>query len=127
MSISTHKRLTIALGLACIGLLLLAGRLFWSEASLTIRLALADDQTKIFEEMRTSALQGNPSEAAGLLRYVVRYYPSGSKQESGSRLNRMVERARQSAVRDIIAYLRIKTGQDLGDSPQAWIEKFAPE
>jgi hypothetical protein len=39
----------------------------------------------------------------------------------------MVERERALAERDIIAYLRAKTGQDLGESPEAWIQKYAPK
>jgi hypothetical protein len=41
------------------------------------------------------------------------------------RVDRMVERDRALAVRDILACLRIKTGEDLGDSPEAWIQKYA--
>ena len=125
MSISAHKRLTIALGIVCVGLLALCGGLFWSHGWLTIRVAWASEQTKIFEEMRTRALQSSASDAAGCLQYVVHYYESGSKQETGSRLDRMVERERQRAAQDIIAYLRTKTGQDLGESPEAWIQKYA--
>lgn len=125
MSLLEHKRLPIALGIVCVGLLALCGSLLWSHEWLTIRVAWASEQTKIFEEMRTRALQSNTSEAAGCLRYVVHYYESGSKQETGSRLDRMVERERQRATQDIIAYLRTKTGQDLGESPEAWIQKYA--
>ena len=56
---------------------------------------------------------------------VVGYYPSGSKQEAGFRLDRMVELERTAAARDIVAYLRTKTGEDLGTSPEAWIQKYA--
>jgi hypothetical protein len=121
----THKRLTAALGLVCIGLLVLTGLLLWSHGWLTIRVAWASEQTKIFEEMRAQALRSDPAEAARCLDYVVSYYPSGSKQETGSRLDQMVERERALAARDIVAYLRTKTGEDLGESPQAWIQKHA--
>ncbi len=125
MSISSYKRLTIVLGVACVGLLVLCGSLFWSHGWTTIRVAWASEQTKIFDEMRTQALGSDSADAAGCLKYVVGYYPSGSKQETGSRLDRMVERERALAARDIIAYLRTKTGEDLGDSPEAWIQKYA--
>ncbi len=104
---------------------MLYGCLFWSYGWLKIRVAFASEQTQIFEEMRTQALQSDATGAAGCLEYVVGYYPSGSKQETGSRLDRMVERERALAVRDIVAYLRTKTGQDLGESPEAWIQKYA--
>src|SRR5262245_41006246 len=124
MTISAHKRLTIALGVGCIGLLVLAGYLFWSHGWLTIRVAWASEQTQVFEEMRARALQSSATEAAACLQYVVHYYESGSKQETGSRLDRMVERERQRSARDILAYLRSKTGQDLGESPEAWIQRY---
>jgi hypothetical protein len=125
MNVPGYKRLTIALSIFCLGLLVLTGCLVWRHGWLTIRVVFASEQTKIFEEMRTRALQSDPAGAAGCLEYVVNYYPSGSKQETGSRLDRMVERERAIAERDIIAHLRIKTGQDLGESPEPWIEKYA--
>ena len=125
MSIPAYKRLTIALGVACVGLLVLCGSLSWSHGWLTIRVAWASEQTKIFEEMRTRALKSDPAGAAGYLEYVVGYYPSGSKQETGSRLDRIVERERALAVRDIVAYLRTKTGEDLGERPEVWIRKYS--
>jgi len=125
MSILSYKRLTMVLGLVCAGLLVLYGCLFWSYGWLKVRVAFASEQTQIFDDMRAQALQSDPAGAAGCLQYVVGYYPSGSKQETGSRLDRMVERERALAVRDILAYLRAKTGEDLGGSPEAWIQKYA--
>ncbi len=125
MSVPGYKRLTIVLGVICAGLLVLYGSLFWSYGWLKIRVAFASEQTQIFDEMRSRALQSDAAGAAGCLEYVVGYYPSGSKQETGSRLDRMVERERALAVRDILAYLRTKTGEDLGEGPEAWIQKYA--
>ncbi|HEY1173720.1 MAG TPA: hypothetical protein VGH19_20315 [Verrucomicrobiae bacterium] len=74
--------------------------------------------------MRIKALKSEVPEAAACLDYVNSYYPSGSKQESGSRLDRMVEYNRTMATRDIIAYLCTKTGEDLGENPEAWVRKY---
>jgi hypothetical protein len=117
--------LTLALACACTGLLVLCGLLLWGYGSLQIRVAFASEQTRVFDDMRTRALQADVAGAAGCLDYIVAYYPSGSKQEAGSRLDRMVERERALAVRDILASLRIKTGEDLGETPEAWIRKYA--
>ena len=125
MSIPGYKRLTIALGVVCVGLVVLCGSLFWSHGLLKIRVAWASEQTKIFDEMRTRALQSDAAGAAGCLEDVVGYYPSGSKQPTGSRLDRMVEHERTLATRAILAYLRTKTGEDLGESPEVWIQKYA--
>jgi hypothetical protein len=125
MSISGYKRLTTTLGVISVCLLVLCVFLFWSHGWLTIRVAWASEQTAIFHEMRTQALRSDPAGAAGRLEYVVGYYPSGSKQEAGSRLDRMVERERTLAAQDIVAYLRAKTDEDLGESPETWIQKYA--
>src|SRR5688572_24839304 len=92
MSKSFYQHLAVLLGVVCFGLMVLCGWLFWKHGWLTIRVAFASEQTQIFEDMRTKALQNDSGTAADCLRYVVWYYPSGSKQEAGSRLDRMVER-----------------------------------
>ena len=52
-------------------------------------------------------------------------FQTGSKQIQGSRLDSLVERERSNAVQIIISYLRTKTGEDLGNDPEKWIEKYA--
>src|SRR4051812_19866349 len=111
MTIITDKRLTVALGVLCFGFMVLSGCIFWQYGWLKIHVASASEQTHIFEQMRTRALQSDIAGAAGCLEYVVSYYPSGTKQEKGSRLDIMVERERLVAEREIVAYLRKKTGQ----------------
>ena len=105
---------------------MLCGCPYWNYGWLKIHVAFASEQTQIFDEMRTKAMQSDPAGAAGCLQCVVNYYPSGSKQETGSRLDRIVERERTLAVREIIAHLRVKTNQDLGENPDVWIQKYAP-
>ena len=121
----SHKRLIIGLMVLLVLTAAAGASLLWELTWLQVRTAFAAEQTEIFEEMRTKALRLGPSQSAECLEYAVNYYPSGSKQEVGSRLDQIVERQRTSAVRDIIAHLRSKTGQDFGDDPQAWIKKFA--
>ena len=120
----THKRLTLALSLICLGLLVLGGCLFWNYAFLKIHVAFAEGQTRIFAAMREQARHSDPRGAAGCLQYVVNYYPSGTRQTTGSQLDRIVERDRAQAVEEIIASLRVKTGQDLGTDPSPWILKY---
>lgn len=124
MSMPGYKRWMMVLGIVCVGLLVLNGYFFWSYGLLRIRVEFASEQTRIFEEMRTQAMQSDAAGAVGCIEYVVGYYPSGTKQETGSQLDLMVERERALAVRDIVALLRVKTGQDLGENPEAWIRKY---
>lgn len=125
MSISGYKRLTVVLAVLCGLLAVVSVSLFIGYAPLKLRLAFASEQVHIFDEMRDKALHSDASGAAGCLAYVVNYYPSGTKQESGSRLDRIVESARGQSVREILAHLRTKTGEDLGTDPESWIKKYA--
>ena len=125
MSISGYKRLAVVLAVLCALLAVLCATLFIAYAPLKLRLAFASEQVHIFDEMRDKALHSDAPGAAGCLEYVVNYYPSGTKQETGSRLDRMVESARLQSAREILDYLRIKTGEDLGTDPEPWIKKYA--
>src|SRR5256885_1076545 len=111
MSASGYKRLVIILGGLCGLLAFVSVSLLIGYAPLKMRVMFASEQVHIFDEMRNKALQSDASGAVGCLEYVVNYYPSGTKQESGSRLDRMVESARAQSVREILAYLRTKTGE----------------
>ena len=126
MSILAIKRLAVVLLAFCGVLFVGSGFLFWSYGYLSLRVAFADDQTQIFDEMRTQALQSTaPPDIARSLEYVVNYYASGTKQLAGSELDRVVERHHTAVVRDIIEHLRRTTGQDLGESPEPWIQKYS--
>lgn len=98
----------------------------YKYAFLSVRVRFADDQTKVFEAMTTKASKSSPEEAAMCLEYVLSYYPSDTKQEGGSYLDHVVERARTNSIRSIINYLRSSTGQDLGNEPEAWIKHYNP-
>lgn len=122
---SFSNGLLVLVGLGALLLAILLGWQSWNYARLKIEVAFAEEQTRIFEDMRKQGSSGSPTGAAESLAYVLNYYPSGSKQREGSRLDRVVERARTDAVREIISELRQKTGEDLGAKPEAWIEKYA--
>jgi hypothetical protein len=104
--------------------------LMFARAMFSISIAFADEQTAIFEEMAdkaATALSQDPpdvAEAIGCLQYVHHYYPSGTKQLSGSRLDQIVERSRTAAGQRIIEQLRAATGQDFGDEPDRWIDEY---
>jgi NhaP-type Na+/H+ or K+/H+ antiporter len=122
----TYGRALVCAVLIIIIFSVLLGVLSVKHFVLSIRVAFADDQTAIFEEMRAKAMHADFPNVVDYLEYTAHYYPSGTKQVQGSHLDRLVERARQSAVAAIISYLRQKSGQDLGDDPEAWIKRFSP-
>jgi hypothetical protein len=91
---------------------------------LSLSIAFAEEQVSIFDGCLETALKSEPSKAVAQLHYVRDYYTSGSKQTAGSPLDRVVESHRAGVMREIIAHLRLKTGVDLGNDPQAWIDRF---
>jgi hypothetical protein len=124
-AVSAPRRRALTLSLGAAALLLLCGWLVWRLARLSLEARFADDQTAIIDEMRARALAGDAQEAAQCLDYAVSYYPSGTKQPRGSPLDRVVERQRAAAVRDIVAHLRRVTGEDLGEAPEPWVARYA--
>src|SRR5688500_671299 len=114
MNESRRRRHFPALLVICIISIIAGGMGLGSYLLLQMRVSFAADQTRIFEEMRSKALTSDHSEAVQCLEYVVRYYPTGTKQIPGSPLDQTVERARVRATADIIDHLRTSTGSDLG-------------
>lgn len=107
------------------GLLVMLVWQTWSYGTLRARSALAEEQTRTFEELAAKAQQSDATNAADLLRHIFVYYPSGTKQRTGSHLDAIVERHRHAAAREIVGHLRQVTGENLGDSPSRWIERYA--
>jgi hypothetical protein len=94
---------------------------------LKLRLAFADSQVAIFEDMKASANSTtDPQKLSGKLEYIVNYYPSGSKQAKATHLDRIVEAARANSIAVIIARLKTITGKDLGTDPQRWLKEYPP-
>ena len=124
MKETSLKKWVIGLTVTAVGLLVLSGYLFLAKGWLTVRVAWAEEHTALFQKMLDTALPGDARIAAECLGFLDGYYPSGSKQVTGSRLDRIVERERTRVSRMIIDHLRSKTGQDLGANPNAWIEKY---
>jgi hypothetical protein len=116
--------------------LTLIGLLTWvmfEYAVTSIRLALADEQMLTFEDMvsrASSALSGSPpnvTKAVQCLQEAHDYYPSGTKQHAGTRLDRMVERYRRSCEIRIIDLLRRATAKDYGADAEKWIKEYLPQ
>ena len=52
------------------------------------------------------------------------HFPDGQPSPFTGSLSYFVETQRQRAVHEVIVYLRAKTGKDLGDKPEAWIQEY---
>jgi hypothetical protein len=95
--------------------------------TLKLRVAFADGQVRIFDGMKVLANSTtDPHKLSGQLEYVLIYYPSGSKQVTGTQLDRVVESARSNAIAEIVARLRATTGKDLGNEPDKWLKEYPP-
>jgi len=119
-----NRRPIIIVSLLVIVCLATAGYSYFQYALLQLHVAFAEGQTVYFEEDRRRALASNsPDEIVALMESTVNYYPSGTKQPTGTRVDRIVERARNLAAADMILRLKQVTGLDLGKDPAKWIEK----
>lgn len=74
------------------------------------------------ERYRDEALLSDIPKAVQILHYVNE--GTNTKQTPGSRLDQICSLQRTNVIREIIAYLRTKTGQDLGPIPEPWIKKY---
>ena len=124
-----HSR-TIAVTAIIVVLIAIVTWQFAAGVWASIQLSFAVEQTEVISEMvekASEALRREPPDvkaAVGFLEYAHRYYPSGTKQTVGSRLDRIVERSRSNAERQIIEMLRVATDTDLGPDPEAWVREF---
>ena len=127
MSITSYKRLTVILA---IGIILLLG-LVW-QLNFKLHMALLDwkeseqstwVEVRDIDKVRDWALQADTQKAADYLDMLDQDPPREWTARRGN-AGRVIEIARASAIREVIAYLRKKTGEDLGDDPQKWVEKF---
>ena len=118
-----YRRIIIVSGIAIAGLLVLAWELAKRYA---IQQADARDAWSAivdYGRSRDSALRSDPREAVQMLEVIATLPPR--RTNSLSPVLRMVERERERDVRDVLEYLRRTTGEDLGDDPAKWIEKYS--
>ena len=106
MSWTTCRKIAVALGIACLLLVVLLGDVGWRYFRRGVEVAFAGEQTAIFDDMRIQALASqSPEKVKDCLQYTETYYPSGTKQRTGSTLDRVVERHRAAVLREIRAHL----------------------
>ena len=74
-----------------------------------------------FDRVRDHALQSEPEEAVQDLYF----FSSIAPREGTSPGENIFEAEKENAIREIITYLRAKTGENLGDDPNKWIDKYA--
>ena len=111
---------TIAIS-ACIILGVTVAWLACQFGKATMQAAFAEEQVRIFYAMRDRARPLSPVQAVESLEYAAGYYPSGTKQTAGSRLDRLVEAVRVDVCRQIMGELKTKTGEQI-ETVDGWRE-----
>ncbi len=118
-----YRRVVIVSGIVIAGLLALAWQLAMKAAILQADARDAWSAIVDYGRSRDAAIRSDPREAVQMLEIIATLPPRRTNHSSP--ILRMVERERDRDVRDVIEYLRKKTGEDLGDDPAKWIEKYS--
>jgi hypothetical protein len=118
-----YRRLTILLLLVVLGLLGLSWHL-----ALKCAMHRADEQwtwltIRDFQRSRDLAARSQPEVAVQILDQIAHLPPPRTNRP----LDRIVEHERARQVDDLIEYLRKTTGEDFGDDPAKWIEKYSKQ
>jgi hypothetical protein len=124
MGIVGYRRLSVAFTVGTLCLLVLLGILWRQHIRQTIEMEATNTMGNIFARSSAQALQSSdPYFAASCLESVILYR---TNNYSGyDPLHRIYLRDRSRAVHDILEHLRLISGQDYGDDPQVWIDKFS--
>ena len=126
MTVRSYRALGVASGVA---LLVSFALLAYSRLELaTVRhnVQRAHDIAWLLECDRDRALQATVPQAVEILWFKL-YSPALMEQPKHGDFDAFIDRQRGRAIRDVILYLRTKTGDDLGSDPEAWIEKYGDD
>ena len=107
------------------GALFLCAILFLQQMRQSTEIAYACNSVFFLQQDRDVAVHADVATAAERLQWVST--GSNAKQTPGSPLDRMCNLQRTNVIRDILIYLRTKTGEDLGENPEPWVRKYAPK
>jgi hypothetical protein len=122
MTITQHKVLNCVLGILLVvltvTLLVTPGR----ANHYRVDVQYAHDVIGGFNSKRDLAMNGELSETVQYLEQL--HFPEGQRSPFTGSLSHFVETQRRRAVHDVIVYLRVRTGKDLGDKPEPWIQEY---
>ncbi len=108
------------LGMLSVALLALLARAVIKLQQVRAEVRLTRDLIWRYDAEREHALKGDVRQA---VQYLQMFNVPSSPDELGNKnLAYILGRERKQAVREIITYLRTKTGKNFGDEPEKWIE-----
>lgn len=120
MTTAGYRRLLFVLSGAVAALLLSMGNLALRYSELRMEAGGAWLLIAEFQGIRSHLSELDATGLADRLNNTVRR----SLKYKNASLKRVVEHERALLVRDLIANLRKKTGEDLGEDPSVWISKY---
>src|SRR5215472_15822648 len=98
------------------GALLLCAILFLQQMRQSTEIAYASGTVYALQQDRDVAVHADIPTAAERLQWVSTGF--NAKQTPGSQLDKICNLQRTNVIRDILVYLRSKTGEDLGENPE---------
>ena len=122
MTIPQHKVLSCGLGILSVVLLVSLLVTLGRANRYRVDVRYAHDIIGGFNSKRDLAMKGELSDTVQYLEQL--HFPEGQPSPFTGSLSYFVETQRRRAVHDVIVYLRAKTGKDLGDRPEAWIQEY---
>jgi hypothetical protein len=116
------KCVTILLLVVSATLLFFLCRLVGELHRIRCDIRLARNVVRSIDVERAYALQGDVARAIQYLRKFRRLDEANTRFDA--HLMGIIALQKEAACREIIVYLRSKTGKDYGDDPEKWIEAF---
>jgi hypothetical protein len=119
MNITSYKRLTLLLTAVIVVLLGLFLCFICKFQVERVQQRSIYNTIYTFDRQRFMAVHSEPKQVVDIL-----YSLDSSPDTNTSYYAKIYEIERVAVIRDIIIYLRQKTGADLGDDPKKWIERY---
>ena len=122
MSTTRYRYLCLALGVLSLVLLVCLLASVGRSNQYRANVRFAHDIVWSFQADRDLALKAEVPEAVGYLEKL--HFPERQPSPFSGSLSNYVEEERRRVVRDVMVYLRTKTGKDLGNKPEPWIAEY---
>jgi len=117
------------LAVISVALLATVGYLWFRPTGPSVELRYAFDIVESFGDKAATASRSRTSEACDILWQL--HYPSfdrpGTPHPFHGAVANFVESQRRRAVGEVIRYLLVKTGDDLGTDPEKWLLKYGSQ
>jgi hypothetical protein len=122
MTIRGYKLWIVGLSIFIVVLGVEALYLFFVVAKLQSTETHTAKAVKAFSDAQEAACKSEPAQAVRELEYLLAWTPVYYRSNSSHAF--IIDHSRAQALSNVLSYLRKKTGEDFGDDPHAWIQKY---